>query len=66
MANKASLTRVARLGERWTTRLDGFAQYTSQVLPYAERFKIGGDRLGRGFEITEIAGDRGVGAKIEL
>jgi hemolysin activation/secretion protein len=35
------------------------------VLPYVERFKIGGDRLGRGFEVAEIAGDRGVGAKIE-
>jgi hemolysin activation/secretion protein len=34
-------------------------------LPYAERFKIGGDRLGRGFEVAEIAGDGGAGAKIE-
>jgi hemolysin activation/secretion protein len=63
---KASFTRAARLGERWTTRLDAFAQYTNQVLPYTERFKIGGDRLGRGFEIAEIAGDRGLGAKVEL
>jgi hemolysin activation/secretion protein len=36
------------------------------VLPDSERFKIGGDRLGRGFEVAEIAGDRGVGGKIEL
>jgi len=36
------------------------------VLPDSERFKIGGDRLGRGFEVAEIAGDRGLGAKLEL
>ena len=36
------------------------------VLPDSERFKIGGDRLGRGFEVAEIAGDSGIGAKIEL
>jgi hemolysin activation/secretion protein len=34
-------------------------------LPYNERFKIGGDRLGRGFEVAEIAGDQGIGAKVE-
>ena len=46
-------------------RLDAFAQQTAYVLPYGQRFKIGGDRLGRGFEVAEIAGDQGVGAKLE-
>ena len=55
-----------RFAERWTVRLDGFAQYSGYVLPDSERFKIGGDRLGRGFEVAEIAGDKGLGAKIEL
>ena len=55
-----------RFAERWTLRLDGFAQYSNDVLPDSERFKIGGDRLGRGFEVAEIAGDRGLGAKLEL
>jgi hemolysin activation/secretion protein len=36
------------------------------VLPDGERYKIGGERLGRGFEVTEIAGDQGLGAKAEL
>jgi hemolysin activation/secretion protein len=36
------------------------------VLPDSERFKIGGDRLGRGFEVAEIAGDSGLGGKLEL
>jgi hemolysin activation/secretion protein len=55
-----------RFAEVWTVRFDGFSQYSSHVLPDTERFKIGGDRLGRGFEVAEIAGDSGVGAKIDL
>ncbi len=54
-----------RLGDRWSLRLDAFAQHTGYVLPDSERFKIGGDRLGRGFEVAEIAGDKGLGAKVE-
>jgi hemolysin activation/secretion protein len=57
---------VRRFAARWTARLDGFAQYSNDVLPDSERFKIGGDRLGRGFEVAEIAGDRGAGAKLDL
>jgi hemolysin activation/secretion protein len=55
-----------RFATDWSTRVDAFAQHTGYVLPDSERFKIGGDRLGRGFEVAEIAGDRGVGAKFEL
>jgi hemolysin activation/secretion protein len=54
------------LGERWSMRFDAFAQTSRDVLPDSERFKIGGDRLGRGFEVPEIAGDTGLGGKIEL
>jgi hemolysin activation/secretion protein len=50
----------------WSVRLDAFAQNSGYVLPDSERFKIGGDRLGRGFEVAEIAGDSGVGGKLEL
>jgi hemolysin activation/secretion protein len=60
-----TLARVARVGENWTVRVDALAQQTTYVLPYGERFKIGGDRLGRGFEVAEIAGDQGIGAKVE-
>jgi len=55
-----------RFAEHWSTRFDWFSQYTRHVLPDTERFKIGGDRLGRGFEVAEIAGDSGLGAKVEL
>jgi hemolysin activation/secretion protein len=64
----AQLQGTSYLGfaEHWSVRIDAFSQFTNYVLPDTERFKIGGDRLGRGFEVAEIAGDRGAGAKIEL
>jgi len=55
-----------RFADRWSLRLDMFSQISGYVLPDSERFKIGGDRLGRGFEVAEIAGDSGVGGKLEL
>lgn len=58
--------RVAQLSDLWTWRLNALGQLSNDALPYSQRFKIGGDRLGRGFEVAEIAGDRGLGAKIEL
>jgi len=61
-----NLTRLTRFNERWSVRLDAFAQQSAYVLPYDQRFKIGGDRLGRGFEVAEIAGDQGLGAKVEV
>ncbi len=63
---KLAYTRAMRLDERWSVRLDAFAQQSSDVLPFVQRFKIGGDRLGRGFEVARIAGDSGIGAKAEL
>jgi hemolysin activation/secretion protein len=55
-----------RFATEWSVRFDAFSQLSSYVLPDGERFKIGGDRLGRGFEVAEIAGDSGLGGKIEL
>jgi hemolysin activation/secretion protein len=62
---RATFTRLTRFGDFWSMRLDALAQTSAYVLPYGERFKIGGDRLGRGFEVAEIAGDQGLGAKLE-
>ncbi len=63
---RLQLVRYAKFNELWSLRTDMLGQYTGYVLPYNERFKIGGDRLGRGYEVAEIAGDRGIGAKLEL
>lgn len=59
-------TSVTRLNPSWTLRVDAFGQHSGHVLPDSERFKIGGERLGRGFEVAEIAGDQGLGAKVVL
>lgn len=64
--SRLAFARLSRFGEGWSVRLDAFGQQTAYTLPYGERFKIGGDRLGRGFEVAEIAGDQGLGAKVEL
>lgn len=58
--------RLARLGKLWLWRIDALGQYSKDVLADRERFKIGGDRLGRGFEVPAIAGDQGMGGKLEL
>jgi len=63
--SRATYVRLARLNDAWTLRLDALAQQSAYVLPDDQRFKIGGDRLGRGFEVAEIAGDSGAGAKVE-
>jgi hemolysin activation/secretion protein len=66
LLTQLSASAYRRFAERWSLRFDLFAQHTGYVLPDSERFKIGGDRLGRGFEVAEIAGDRGLGGKLEL
>jgi len=57
---------VLRMQSVWQARVDAFAQYSDDILSDRERFKIGGDRLGRGFDVPAITGDKGVGAKVEL
>ena len=64
--SRMTFTRLTRFHEHWSLRLDALGQLSAYTLPYGERFKIGGDRLGRGFEVAEIAGDQGIGAKVEL
>ena len=66
LLSQLSATALRRFAQNWSVRFDLFAQHTGYVLPDSERFKIGGDRLGRGFEVAEIAGDRGLGGKLEL
>jgi hemolysin activation/secretion protein len=63
---KLQFTDLLRFAQRWSVRLDAFGQHCAYVLPDAERYKIGGERLGRGFEVAEISGDQGLGAKAEL
>ena len=66
LMTKLQFTHLTRFAQSWTARFDAFGQQSAYVLPDGERYKIGGERLGRGFEVTEIAGDQGLGAKAEL
>ena len=66
LLTRLTFTRISRFSAGWSVRLDALAQQSPYTLPYTERFKIGGDRLGRGFEVAEIAGDQGIGAKVEV
>lgn len=58
--------RSVQLNEAWSFRGDGYAQHAEKVLPSIKRFKVGGNRIGRGFEAAAATGDRGLGAKLEL
>jgi hemolysin activation/secretion protein len=63
---RMQLTQLTQLDERWSVRLDALLQHSGYLLPYSERLTIGGQVLGRGFEITQVAGDSGGDARLEL
>ncbi|MBT8078579.1 MAG: hypothetical protein KJO31_08365 [Gammaproteobacteria bacterium] len=54
------------LTQRWNLRIDSYAQYSPHLLPSIRQFKVGGGRIGRGFDAAAVRGDRGLGAKAEL
>jgi hemolysin activation/secretion protein len=57
---------VVPLSSLLSTRLSFLGQWSADVLPYEERFKIGTEVLARAFRTAEFAGDSGVGMKAEL
>ena len=54
------------LSSVFTTRLTFLGQWSADILPYEERFKIGTEVLARAFRTAEFAGDSGLGMKAEL
>jgi hemolysin activation/secretion protein len=66
LLTRVQFTHLTRFATNWTVRFDALGQTSAYVLPDVERYKIGGERLGRGFEVAAIAGDQGIGAKGEL
>ena len=66
LLTRLQLTGVFLIDQRWTVRLDALTQYSSYALPYTEQLKIGGEILGRGFEVAEVAGDSGADTRLEL
>lgn len=59
-------TRRQSLGEGWTLQVAVAGQKSADALLSAEEFALGGGRFGRAYDPSEITGDDGVAASIEL
>ncbi len=55
-------------GDGWLISVQGQAgaQWTDDILPPAEKFYLGGTRLGRGFYAGQVTGDRALAGSVEL
>lgn len=53
-------------GDAWSLRGDAWAQHSPHSLPSIRQFKVGGGRVGRGFDAAALSGDRGLANKLEL
>jgi hemolysin activation/secretion protein len=69
----SSFTKVVAEVSRSQSLTDSFrlltaarGQYAFAILPTSEEFGFGGPQYGRGYDPSEIIGDRGVSAKMEL
>jgi hemolysin activation/secretion protein len=63
---RSQLTQYTQLDEHWSVRLDALLQHSGYVLPYSEQLTIGGQVLGRGFQVSQVAGDSGGDGRVEL
>ncbi|WP_096700650.1 ShlB/FhaC/HecB family hemolysin secretion/activation protein [Magnetospirillum sp. 15-1] len=62
----AEATRTQRLDEDFSLLAGLTGQWAASTLLSAEQFSLGGGQYGRGYDPAEIAGDHGIGAKLEL
>ncbi len=61
-----SLLRLQRLGRGFSALVNAEGQYSNDRLVAAEEFALGGSIFGRGFDPSQVSGDRGFGARLEL
>ena len=61
-----SLTRLQSVSDDLSLLLTGSGQVASSVLFSAEEFAYGGQSFGRAFDASEITGEHGIAASIEL
>jgi len=57
---------VRQFQNHWQTRLGFNGQYTQDPLVSGEQFGVGGPDSVRGYELRELANDRGMAAQLEL
>ncbi len=62
----ATLSRVQAIKGNWSAYGIFQGQWAFMPLLAAEQFTFGGSVLGRGYDIAEIIGDRGMAASVEL
>jgi hemolysin activation/secretion protein len=61
-----SATRTQVLTQRYSVYFGMHSQYSFEPLLATEQFGVGGPDIGRGYDPSEIVGDQGVSAKLEL
>jgi hemolysin activation/secretion protein len=64
VSGAASLAQA--VGSKLTVRVNLLGQFSNDRLPAAERFSVGGETLGRGFNTAFLTADRGAGALGEV
>jgi hemolysin activation/secretion protein len=60
------LTRNQALGQNLRARAEVMGQYAFDPLLSSEEFGVGGAHIGRGYDASEIIGDRGVAMSFEI
>lgn len=63
---EASLARLQALSNSWSVFAAASAQFTGSPLLSSEEFGYGGQVFGRAYDASEITGDRGIAASLEL
>jgi hemolysin activation/secretion protein len=63
---EATLSRLQALTENWALQLATSGQLASGTLYSSEQFGYGGQAFGRAFDESEIVGDSGIAASLEL
>ncbi|MFV8569594.1 ShlB/FhaC/HecB family hemolysin secretion/activation protein [Marinobacter sp. SBS5] len=63
---QAFYTLWQELPAEFSLKLDLSGQYSSDNLPYSQRFSIGGSNIALAYEPGEFSGDSGLGSKLEL
>lgn len=68
VAEATRLQPLLAAGGGWLLSLLGAAagQWSDDILPPAEKFYLGGNRLGRGFYAGQVTGDRALAGTLEL
>lgn len=61
-----ALTRYQGLGDKWSMKLAGSGQVSSEALLISQQFYLGGAAFGRAFQSGWLAGDNGIAGSAEL